>query len=598
MAQHMPQMRRGTVRGPKMSSNAPTTPNFAQGNTPTPDVPFGPERKPLHERLTDFKQAVTEQPQPKVYPQYAFFCDNPEDFATPEKLRGFKPARVSIYLNAEEHFKTDTESDLLFYGDNEKGVWQRDGEVYLKQILAKILRENDRESHYRNILHTLKSLTYQKITFSNKIACENGLLDVETQTLTPFTLNEMAFHQINAKYDPNAECPNWTEFLKQVLNPEDIPTLQEWSGYTLLPDYRFHKLLWLHGDGRNGKGVWQRTIESILGEQNVSGVGLEELDGNHRFAVQKLYGKLFNPCSEPTTNRILQTALLKKATGQDTIDAEVKGSNKRIKFRNTAKITVIANKFPKVNDNTLAFRERRIFIKFPNEFTGKNQIQNLEKAWLDNTQERSGILNWMLQGLQRLLSQGYFTESKSQEETEIAFQRASDSISAFITEMAIFGKPLETTRNEAYEAYKDYCDFIGVVPENDKVFTQRLKNTPKIGIGKTRQTGKQERTWKGISFKQISEDMENGTDGTFGTRSVSPSLFTNSLKLDKSVGCVPNVPSVPNSEQRSDLAYKKCVNCADFRQPSCRRENWDAVSGNESALGYPCFSGKNGVVEP
>ena len=68
---------------------------------------------------------------------------------------------------------------------------------------------------------------------------------------------------------------------------------------------------------------------------------------------------------------------------------------------------------------------------------GKNQIQNVEDNWLKINDERSGILNWMLQGLKRLLEQGHFTESKTQRETEVEFLRASDTSSAFIKDMFI-----------------------------------------------------------------------------------------------------------------------------------------------------------------
>jgi putative DNA primase/helicase len=455
-----------------------------------------PERQAF---LTHQKEHAHD-PLPKPYPTYAAFCDDSENET------GFKPARVSEWLAENKYFKTDRKTDILYYGDEVKGVWTQDGEVKLQEILAAILGEENRVSHYNNILHALKGLTYCDIEFSQKIAVENGLLDVETGELTPFTLEEMAFYSVPTTYNKEADCPNFKEFLKQVLNIEDIPTLQEWSGYLLLPDYRFHKLLWVHGPGWNGKGVWQRTMEGILGPDNVSSVGLEEFDGSHRFAMRHLYGKLFNPCSEPTTNRILQTPLLKKATGQDTISAECKGKDKRIEFRNVAKITVLANKFPKVNDSTTAFTERRLFVKFPYEFIGKEVILNLEKVWLENPEEKSGILNWMLEGLQRLLAQGYFTESKSQEETEIEFQRASDTISAFIKEMAIFSKNLVTTRSDAFEAYKNYCDVFGLEAENDKKFTQRLKETPKVKVTTTTAKGNRLRAWQGLGLKKLNED--------------------------------------------------------------------------------------------
>lgn len=49
-----------------------------------------------------------------------------------------------------------------------------------------------------------------------------------------------------------------------------------------------------------------------------------------------------------------------------------------------------------------------------------------------------------------------------------------------------------------------------------------------------------------------------------------------------------------NSGSQSDLDYKKCASCADFRKPSCRSEGWEWKNGNESAIGYPCFADKNG----
>jgi putative DNA primase/helicase len=412
----------------------------------------------------------------------------------------FKPALAAQWLVDNEDFKADRETDMLYYYDGKS--WKDNGEVYLQEILAQILGEENRHGIFTDVLHDLKGLIYEEISFSQKIALDNGLLDVETQELLPFSVDEMPFHKLPITYNKEALCPNWESFIKQVVNPDDLLTIQEWSGFLLLPDYRFHKLLWVHGEGRNGKGVWQRTMEAVLGEDNVSSIGLEEFNGSHRFALRQLYGKLFNPCSEPSTTYPLQTALLKKATGQDTIEAEIKGKQGRLKFRNYAKITVLANKFPKVEDTTTAFKERRLFIKFPNEFTGKNQIQNIEANWLTVNDERSGILNWMLQGLKRLLDQGYFTESKTQQETEAEFLKASDTIGAFLKEMVIYGKNYVSLRNAAFESYKKYCEVMGLEQESDKQFTQRLKNTPKISVCQSQG----ERAWSGITLKIITDE--------------------------------------------------------------------------------------------
>jgi hypothetical protein len=149
----------------------------------------------------------------------------------------------------------------------------------------------------------------------------------------------------------------------------------------------------------------------------------------------------------------------------------------------------------------------------------------------------------MLDGLQIVLNQGYFTQSKTQKETEIEFQRTSDTIAAFLNELAVFDKNFVTTRSETLEAYKNYCDTFGLTPENEHAFTQRLKSTPKISISRT----KGERSWKGITFKKIDDDgVITSTHSTDSTLLPHCGNFTE--KVEESNRSVPSVPSVPAKE--------------------------------------------------
>jgi P4 family phage/plasmid primase-like protien len=449
-------------------------------------------------------------------PDFQSFCPVDENekalgYGGSAKQLGFKSALVAKYIAVNFPFKTDIKTGILYFYN--KKTWLANAEPYLEHLVNILLGQEFKVSHYNNILFVLKATTYQTIEFSQKLACENGLLDVETLEFKEYdetTKDEMPFHYIPVKYDPAATCPQWEEFIKEVITADDIETLQQWSGYLFLPDYRFHKLMWIVGSGRNGKGVWQRTQERLLGYSNISHLALEEFDGNHKFGLMQLYGKLFNPCSEPQITKYgLATNLLKYATGQDCIEAEIKNGNKRIAFTNCAKITVLANKFPRVNDQTTAFRERRLFLNFPNEFLGKDVIANIEKNWLQGPHdERAGILNWNLKGLQSLLCQGYFTTSKTQEETELAFLRHSDSVSAFINETATYNKNVFSTRADAQNAYKIYCEFYDLEVESEKKLCYKLKETPHIKDTAKRLNGVQQRVWEGVNFKVLAENDE------------------------------------------------------------------------------------------
>jgi hypothetical protein len=49
-------------------------------------------------------------------------------------------------------------------------------------------------------------------------------------------------------------------------------------------------------------------------------------------------------------------------------------------------------------------RARVIVIEFPVTIPPEKQIPNIEEKWLNNPTERSGIINWALEGLKRLLA--------------------------------------------------------------------------------------------------------------------------------------------------------------------------------------------------
>ena len=53
-------------------------------------------------------------------------------------------------------------------------------------------------------------------------------------------------NRLTVSYNPNAPVPKrWLQFLSELLQPEDIPTLQEFLGYCLLPTTKGQKMLML-----------------------------------------------------------------------------------------------------------------------------------------------------------------------------------------------------------------------------------------------------------------------------------------------------------------------------------------------------------------
>ena len=409
-------------------------------------------------------------------------------------------------LRSEFIFKTPTDlRDLFYYED---GIY-KPAQCKIEGLLEKELGPRASTHFVSEVLEHLKHGSYVERCEFNRfvgfVPVLNGLLNLTSLELKPFDPNVIFTYKLNVCFDAAAKCRRWLGFLDQILPVEDQPLLQEYLGYCILPAMPKHKMMWFYGRGRNGKGRVIATVEAIIGVENCSYLELGEFDGEHRFALAQLYGKLVNVSSEPFTTGSLQTPLLKKITGEDTLDAEVKGKQKRLTFRNVAKAFVLGNEFPKVGDASLAFEDRTLILKFPYEFKGKSQIDNIERTWLSDPVEVSGIFNWMLEGLRRLVRSGDFTISKTTQEVMLEFKRLSDPFAAWVEDNCVVGSEEFFCRRVSFEDYKNYVDQeLGRVPDTERRFFQRLRDMPKVKEYKTRT----ERGFMGIGLKSREQSQE------------------------------------------------------------------------------------------
>jgi P4 family phage/plasmid primase-like protien len=412
-------------------------------------------------------------------------------------------------------FKTPKDTEELFY--YQEGLY-KPAEHMIKNLLENTLGAKATIHIVNEILEHLRWSSYVEREVFNKyegfIPVQNGLVNLETGDLKDFSPEHIFTFKLPVKHDKTATCPKFEAWLNEVQTPDNIITLQEYAGYNLLPSMPFHKSIWFIGNGRNGKGQFIITLEHILGKENCAYIPVQAFSGERNFAEAELYGKLINVSSEPTTKKELETPIFKKLTGDDFISAEIKCKQRHIGFRNVAKFYILGNKYPRVRDNTDAFKQRIIVIKWEKQYLeGKGQIQHIaEKTWLKD--EKSGILNWMINGLKRLLNNTKFSLTATQQEMMIEFERASDSIAAWIDERLIFDQNSFVERENSIQDYMKYCDYYSIYLADKNKVCDRLRNTPRIRDAKARINGKMERIWRGIKLKP---DLDNENEDTPNT---------------------------------------------------------------------------------
>lgn len=451
----------------------------------------------------------------------------------------------------------DTE-ELLVYNN---GTYHN-GRTAVKRYVEEALSDDADLHAIREIIGHIQRRTYipREVVNGNTdfIPIGNGLLNLDTLALESFDSNKIYTFQLPASFDPNAGFEHIEEFFKEILNHDDIQTMQEIFGYALYPKQPAHKLFWWIGTGRNGKTTTSELLRSMMGIENDAGVPLVQLDGHHRFSVARLFGKLINIVPEPETQTILQTPLLKAATGGDILHGEMKGIQSVFPFLNFAKFIIYANDIPQIADTSYGFWQRALVIDFPFEFTEGTAIKNYHET-LIKQDGVSGILNWALIGLKRLRDNNWeFTRSSTQDAAKGRMQRRAQPVKTFLDEWTKFGNLIEIPKTILYEAFKLYCD-LHIIPTLDEgAYISQLKQHANI---RERRSVLEDfgrvRTWQGLQFKdeiRVVKTLVNGVEV-----SADEALEAGRVNLEfKDVALLPYL-TCPTCPQNPSIIYSLCV---------------------------------------
>lgn len=410
--------------------------------------------------------------------------------------------------------KNDKGGENIWVYNNEKGIYENDGIPLVEQILQTILGEEIKHSYYPQVIKEIQVLTYtdqhQFVQPPEILVLKNECLNIFTGELTSFSPKNNAISRIPVSYNPDAQCPKIIKFLKQVV-PNDLSYLQEWGGYHLLKDHRYQRITLLLGEGDNGKSTYLNIMRTFLGNENVASLSLYQLTTN-RFASSSLYGKHANICGDIGPDELKHTGLLKNLTGGDWITAEQKNRDS-FSFKNHAKFTFSCNQIPRSPDRTQAFYKRFNVVKFEKSIPSEKQDpQLLEK--LTTNEELSGLLNWYLQGLRRLLQKGRFSEIESTLEKQKLYEELADPVSGFVTNCLLEDTEAFEEKQVLFKAFCDYCKGKGIIPVSAIKFRNRLQQLVIVREQQIRLGTRRPRVWMGVKLKDV-------TVGTVGTRSIT-----------------------------------------------------------------------------
>jgi len=336
------------------------------------------------------------------------------------------------------------------------------------------------------------------------VACANGLLDVHRRELLAHTPQFFNVTAVPFDYEPDAIEPSrWFGFLRDLWG-EDIDSvnaLQEFFGYVVSGRLDMHKILLLVGPTRAGKGVIARTLTALVGPDNVAGPTLSSLGGE--FGLAPLLGKPLAIVSDARLSgrgsQVVVERLL-AISGEDTITV-----NRKYKEQWSGKLPsrfmVISNELPQLGDASAAIAGRFVSLLLTRSWYGEEDTRLEGSIHVELT----GILNWALDGLERLEAQDQFTKPSSTDEAMIALQDLASPVGAFVRDRCELDVGHEIPVDELWEAWKSWAEDNGHHKSTKQRFGRDLRAAhARVRVVHARDGEERMRVYRGITLKALS----------------------------------------------------------------------------------------------
>lgn len=326
-----------------------------------------------------------------------------------------------------------------FYSDDEGYIEKRMID-YIPSLLTNQRKE---------VINYLK-LIGDELGKSNRyiVVVNNGTLDIRKDGLKPNSPDNYVKNKIDVNYDPKAYSGVVDNTLNKIVCYDEHLRLllEEMLGYILLPTNDFQKAFILYGEGSNGKSTLLDMITSLVGDNNVSNLSLEEL--NHNFKVAEITNKLVNIGDDISDKYMEDSSIFKKLVTGDEITVDKK-NQQPYKIKNYATMLFASNSLPRFADKTDGLMRRLILFPFNAKFSKSDPDYDpfiLDK--LTSDESKSYLLNLALQGARRLFEQNGFTESKVADNLLEEYQMENNNVLVFLKHYDVKNKISKDLYNE------------------------------------------------------------------------------------------------------------------------------------------------------
>ena len=363
------------------------------------------------------------------------------------------------------------------------------GEIYEE---LKCCAVNNIPRKITNILEVMKLAAHVEdfAPETDKIHLANGTLTLDGN----FTEGrpDIVRSRLPVAYRPDAPAPAlWLSFLDGLLYAEDIPTLQEFIGYCLIPSNKGQRMMVIKGNGGEGKSQIGAVLGALLGSSMKDG-SIGKISEN-RFARADLEHILLCVDDDMRMEALRQTNYVKSiVTAQGKMDLERKGKQSYQGWMFARLLAFSNGDLQALYDRSDGFYRRQLVLTTKSKPAGRVDDPDIAEKL---KAEAEGIFLWAFAGLQRLVANNFhFTLSQqAQENMEAAIAEENNSVEFMKSEGYFrFQADSEVSSRDFYTVYLQWCMDNALSPLAQKTVINYLKQnsrqynleyTNKISIG-------------------------------------------------------------------------------------------------------------------
>lgn len=303
---------------------------------------------------------------------------------------------------------------------------------------------------------------------------------------------DMITRVADVRYDPDATCPQFMKFLSTVQpDPVMRQFLQVGQAYAMLVGGNDEQVVFFHyGSGANGKSVFIEALGRLAGGYRAV-VSPETFTGDQQKQGQqaspdiaRLVNSRYVTVEELPRGIALKEGMIKAASGGTKMVARFL-QKEFFEFDPMFVTNMSGNDMPSVSGTDYGIWRRLKIIPWGYTVPEADRMPFGDMMKMLD-EERSGILNWLLDGLMLYLSVGLtpYIPATVKAFTE-DYREERDPVGAFVDACVIQAEGRKVQASDMYAAYTKWCEANAMKPYQMTAFGLRM-NTLGIRKEKTR----------------------------------------------------------------------------------------------------------------